>query len=197
MDALKKVGKFIRNLVELYIPIAAFLIMFVVFIIQIAARYIFNNPVQWAYEVTVMGYLWMVVLGACYAYRERSHVTFTLVYDKLPVKGKAICGFLGNLLMFIAFAAMFVPSCQMISQMKIQVTSVFKIGLNIVYLPFIPFMVIIMIYILMDMYTEFMVFTGLGGEKAVSKMLNDTKNETQEAIEAALAQEETEKEADK
>lgn len=197
MDALKKVGKFIRNLVELYIPIAAFLIMFVVFIIQIAARYIFNNPVQWAYEVTVMGYLWMVVLGACFAYRERSHVTFTLVYDKLPVKGKAICGFLGNLLMFIAFAAMFVPSCQMISQMKIQVTSVFKIGLNIVYLPFIPFMVIIMIYILMDMYTEFMVFTGLGGEKAVSKMLNDTKNETQEAIEAALAQGETEKEADK
>ena len=197
MDALKKVGKFIRNLVELYIPIAAFLIMFVVFIIQIAARYIFNNPVQWAYEVTVMGYLWMVVLGACFAYRERSHVTFTLVYDKLPVKGKAICGFLGNLLMFIAFAAMFVPSCQMISQMKIQVTSVFKIGLNIVYLPFIPFMVIIMIYILMDMYTEFMVFTGLGGEKAVSKMLNDTKNETQEAIEAALAQGATEKEADK
>ena len=197
MDALKKVGKFIRNLVELYIPIAAFLIMFVVFIIQIAARYIFNNPVQWAYEVTVMGYLWMVVLGACFAYRERSHVTFTLVYDKLPVKGKAICGFLGNLLMFIAFAAMFVPSCQMISQMKIQVTSVFKIGLNIVYLPFIPFMVIIMIYILMDMYTEFMVFTGLGGEKAVSKMLNDTKNETQEAIEAALSQGETEKEADK
>lgn len=197
MDALKKVGKFIRDLVELYIPIAAFLIMFVVFIIQIAARYIFNNPVPWAYEVTVMGYLWMVVLGACYAYRERSHVTFTLVYDKLPVKGKAICGFLGNLLMFIAFAAMFVPSCQMISQMKIQVTSVFKIGLNIVYFPFIPFMIIIMIYILMDMYTEFMVFTGLGGEKAVQKMLNDTKSETQEAIDAALAQEEGEKEADK
>lgn len=190
MDGLKKVGKFLRNCVELYIPIAAFLIMFVVFVIQIAARYVFNSPVPWAYEVTVMGYLWMVVLGACYAYRDRSHVTFTLVYDKLPVKGKAVCGFLGNLLMAIAFIAMFIPSCQMISQMKIQVTSVFKIGLNIVYFPFIPFMIIILCYILYDMWLEFMVFTGIGGEAAVKKMLDETKNETQEAIDAAMAQEE-------
>lgn len=190
MDGIKKVGKFLRDCVELYIPIMAFLIMFCVFVIQIVARYLFKNPVQWAYEVTVMGYLWMVVLGACYAYRDRSHVTFTLVYDALPVKGKAICGFLGNLLMAITFVAMFVPSCQMISQMKIQVTSVFKIGLNIVYLPFIPFMIIILLYILYDMWVEFMVFTGIGGEAAVKKMLDATKNETQEAIDAAAAQDE-------
>ncbi len=190
MDSMKKIGKFLRNCVELYIPVAAFLIMFCVFVIQIAARYLFNNPIPWAYEVTVMGYLWMVVLGACYAYRDRSHVTFTLVYDKLPIKGKAVCGFLGNLLMAIAYIAMFVPSCRMISQMKIQVTSVFKIGLNIVYFPFIPFMVIILCYILYDMWLEIMVFTGIGGEAAVQKMLNETKNETQEAIDAALASEE-------
>ncbi len=190
MDSMKKIGKFLRNCVELYIPVAAFLIMFCVFVIQIAARYLFNNPIPWAYEVTVMGYLWMVVLGACYAYRDRSHVTFTLVYDKLPIKGKAVCGFLGNLLMAIAYIAMFVPSCRMISQMKIQVTSVFKIGLNIVYFPFIPFMVIILCYILYDMWLEIMVFTGIGGEVAVQKMLNETKNETQEAIDAALASEE-------
>ena len=196
MGALKKAGKFIRNCVELYIPIAAFLIMFIVFIIQIAARYVFSNPVQWAYEVTVMGYLWMVVLGACYAYRDRSHVTFTLIYDMLSVKGKAVCGFLGNLLMFIAFFVMFKPAFQMISQMKIQETSVFKIGLNIVYSPFIPFMIIMMIYILMDMITELKVMFGIGGEEAVQKMLNETKNETQEAIEAALEQE-IEKEAGK
>ena len=198
MDGLKKVGKFLRNCVELYIPIAAFLMMFCVFVIQIAARYVFNNPVPWAYELTVIGYLWMVVLGACYAYRDRSHVTFTLVYDKLPVKGKAVCGFLGNLLMAIALVAMFVPSCQMINQMKIQVTSVFKIGLNFVYLPFIPFMIIILLYIASDMWLEFQVFTGIGGEAAVKKMLDETKNETQEAIDAAMAQETiTEKEAEK
>lgn len=198
MEGLKKVGKFLRDCVELYIPIASFLVMFCVFVIQIVARYVFNNPVPWAYEVTVIGYLWMVVLGACYAYRDRSHVTFTLIYDKLPVKGKAICGFLGNLLMAIAFIVMFVPACQMISQMKIQVTSVFKIGLNVVYSPFILFMIIILLYILSDMWLEIKVITGIGGEAAVQKMLAETKNETQEAIDAANAQEEAmKKEAEK
>ena len=90
MNNLKKIGGFIRDCVELYIPVIAFVVMFCVFVIQIAARYVFNNPVPWAYEVTVMCYVWLVILGACYAERSRSHVTFTLVYDKLGIKGKAV-----------------------------------------------------------------------------------------------------------
>jgi TRAP-type C4-dicarboxylate transport system permease small subunit len=193
MDGVKKVGQFLRNCVELYIPICAFLIMFIVFVVQIAARYIFNSPLPWAYEITVMCYLWLVILGACFAYRDRSHVTFTLIYDKLGVKGKALCAFLGNVLMLIAFVAMFVPSVNFIMQMKIQVTSVFKIGLNIVYFPFIPFMIIMICYFLYDIYVEIMAFTG--NQKYIDLMLNATKSETEEAIEMAKAQEAEGKEA--
>ena len=82
---MKKAFNFLRDCVELYIPIAALLIMFCTFVFQIFSRYILNSPVPWAYEVTVMCYLWMVVLGACYAYRDRSHVTFTLFYDQFGV----------------------------------------------------------------------------------------------------------------
>lgn len=190
---MKKVFNILRDCVELYIPIAALLIMFCTFVFQIFSRYILNNPVPWAYEVTVMCYLWMVVLGACYAYRDRSHVTFTLFYDQFGPRVKAVIGFLGNLLMVIAFAYMFLPSCDMIlNQMSKQVTSVFKIGLNIVYFPFIPFMIIIMLYMLYDMFIEFMVFTGIGGEKYLKLMAKYDKSEAEEAVEAAL--EETKKE---
>ena len=185
MGRAKKVFFALRNCVEVYIPIASFCIMFLVFIAQIIARYLFRNPLAWAYEVTVTCYLWMVVLSACYAQREHSHVTFTLIYDKLSVKGKAICAFLGNLIIAVAFAISFVPSVKLVTFMEMQKTSVFKIGLNIVYAPYILFLAIILIYIVMDLYNEFMVFTGLGGQKAVDKMLSNTKNETQEAIEAA------------
>lgn len=191
---MKKVFKVIRDIVELYIPIAALLIMFVTFVYQIFSRYVLRAPVTWAYEVTVMCYLWMVILGACYAYRDRSHVTFTLFYDQFGPKAKAVIAFLGNLLMLIAFVYMFPSSCSMIlDQMSKQVTSVFKIGLNIVYFPFIPFMIIIILYILSDMYTEFMVFTGLGGEEAVKKMLAEGKSEAEEAIEAALSEDKEDK----
>ena len=184
---MKKVFNILRDCVELYIPIAALLIMFCTFVFQIFSRYILNNPVPWAYEVTVMCYLWMVVLGACYAYRDRSHVSFTLFYDQFGPKVKAFIAFLGNVLMLVAFIYMFIPSCNMIlDQMSKQVTSVFKIGLNIVYFPFIPFMVIIMLYIISDIITDVMVFTGLGGEKYVNKLLAENKSEAEEAIEAAL-----------
>ncbi len=186
---MKKVFKVLRDCVELYIPIAALLIMFVTFVYQIFSRYVLRSPVTWAYEVTVMCYLWMVILGACYAYRDRSHVQFTLFYDQFGTKGKAFIAFLGNLLMLIAFIYMFPASCTMIlDQMSKQVTSVFKIGLNIVYLPFIPFMVIIILYIIYDLYTEFMVFTGLGSEETVKRFLAEGKDEVEEAIEAAMSE---------
>jgi TRAP-type C4-dicarboxylate transport system permease small subunit len=188
---MKKVFLFLRDCVELYIPIAALLIMFCTFVFQIFSRYILNSPVPWAYEVTVMCYLWMVVLGACYAYRDRSHVTFTLFYDQFGTKAKAFIAFLGNVLMLIAFAYMFLPTCDMIlDQMSKQVTSVFKIGLNIVYFPFIPFMIIIMLYIISDIFVEFMVFTGLGGEKYEQKMLSMNKTEVEEVVELSKVQEE-------
>ena len=164
--------------------------MFVVFVIQIAARYVFNNPLPWAYEITVTCYLWTVVLSACYAERSRSHVTFTLVYDALGIKAKAVCAFLGNLIIAVAFAVSIVPSIKFVSFMKMQETSVFHIGLNIVYAPYILFLIFILIYTLSDMYNQFMVFTGLGGQAAIDKMLNNTKNETQEAIENSVNQEE-------
>ncbi len=190
MEKLKKAYTFLRNCVEIYIPIASFCIMFSVFIYQIFCRYILKQPMPWAYEVTVTCYLWMVVLSACYAQREKSHVTFTLVYDKLSVKGKAICAFLGNLIVAVAFAVSVVPSIKFISFMKMQETSVFKIGLNFVYAPYILFVVIILIYALLDMYKDFLVFSGIGGEKAVKELLDETKAEYQEAIDMALKQEE-------
>ena len=185
--SMKKAFLILRDIVEIYIPVAALLIMFVTFIFQIFSRYILNNPVPWAYEVTVMCYLWMVIFGACFAYRDRSHVTFTLFYDIFGPKAKAVIAFLGNLLMLIAFIYMIPSTITMITdQMSKQVTSVFKISLTVVYFPFIPFMFIIILYILYDLILEFMVFTGIGGEAAVKKMLAEGKSEAEEAIEAAV-----------
>lgn len=189
MDKFKKVFSLLRDCVEVYIPIISFCLMFVIFIVEIVARYLFQNPLAWAYEVTVTCYLWMVVLSACYAQRERAHVTFTLVYDKLPVKGKAICAFLGNLIIAVAFGISIVPSIKFVSFMKMQQTSVFKVGLNVIYAPYILFVIIIFIYVLLDLYNEFMVFTGFGGQKAINQMLSKTKSETEEAIELALSTE--------
>ena len=158
--------------------------MFIVFIAQIVARYLFRNPLPWAYEVTVTCYLWMVVLSACYAQRERSHVAFTLVYDKLPIKGKAVCSFLGHLIIAVAFVVSVVPSYNFIVFMKMQQTTILQVGLNIVYAPYMIMLILILGYVGDDLVVELMVFTGSGGQKAIDLRRKQTKNETQEAIDA-------------
>lgn len=189
MDKLKGVLKFMRNTVELYIPIASFIIMFVIFVVQVFFRYVLRQPIPWAYEVTVTAYLWMVMLGAIFAQREKSHVRFTLVYDKLSIKGKALCSFLGNLIIAIAFGYSFIPSIRFIDFMKIQETSVLKVGMNIVYAPYIAFLAFIFVYIVLEMYEEFMVFTGLGGKEMEEKLLEENKPEYLEVIDAAMEKE--------
>ena len=100
---MKKVGGFIRNCVEQYIPAAAFVILFVVFVFQVCMRYVMRAPQAWTTEVEQSCFLWLVMLGACYAQRVKGHVTFTLVYDNLGIKGKAITAMLGNILITFTF----------------------------------------------------------------------------------------------
>jgi len=182
---MKKAIGFIQKCVEEYIPICSFSILFIVFIVQILFRYVLRNPLGWAYEVTVSCYLWTVMFGACLATRKKTHVKFTMIYDMLKPKGKAIMSFLSDLIIAAAFCIMFVPTIKFIGQMKIQGTAFFKIGLNIIYLPFIPFMVLVLIYTFIEMYESFMVFSGLGGEKAVQKLISENKSEVEQAIEAS------------
>lgn len=176
----------LRGIVELYIPAASFVIMFLVFILQIFCRYVLRAPVTWAYEITVSCYLWLVVLGACYAQRDRSHVCFTLLYDKLPLRMKALTAFLGNAIIAFAFIASFIPSWQFIAFMQKQVTSVLKIGLNVIYAPYIPFLALMILYAISDMWREARVFLNIATEEEKQAFLGEAKAEYEAAVEAAL-----------
>ncbi len=186
MDSLKKIGGVIRDCVELYIPLLAFVVLFLVFCFQVFMRYVVNQPQPWTLEVEQMCFLWLVLLGACYAQREKSHVTFTLLYDNLGVKGKAVTALLGNILIAVTFLAAAIPSLRYILKLS-SLTSILKVPKTVVFFPFVIFTVIIFLYALMDIYAEIMVLRG--SEYHIKKMLNESKSEAELAIEAAQAQE--------
>ena len=162
---LGKSFSLVRETVEVYIPMLAFAVMFSVFILQILFRYVLRQPLQWAYEVTVSCYLWLVLLGACYAQRERKHVSFNMLTNKLSVRPRAGVIFLGNLLMLVAFVYALVPSIEFVFFMKMQKTAALKVGLDVIYFAYIPFMLIMIVYFLRDMVGEFRVLAGLAGEE--------------------------------
>lgn len=189
MDGLRKIGRFIRNCVELYIPIVAFVALFLIFCFQVFMRYIVNNPQSWTLEVEQMCFLWLVLLGACFAQREKAHVSFTLLYDMLGVKGKALTAMLGNLLIAVTFAVAFIPSLRYIWGLmsRAQVTSILKISKTLVFFPYVIFLGFILVYSLLDIYEEIRVLQG--DQRYINKMLNESKSEAEQAVEATIQQE--------
>lgn len=183
MKPLIRTRDILRDIVEVCIPIVSFCIMFIVFVAQIFSRYVLRAPLAWAYEVTVSCYLWLVVLGACLAQRERAHVVFTLITDKLPLRWEAFCTFLGNLLIVVAFTWSFLPSVDFVAFMGRQKTSVLRIGLNIVYAPYIPFLAFTILYMLRDLVRDFKVFTGLAAPEEVETYRREHRNEVEQALE--------------
>jgi TRAP-type mannitol/chloroaromatic compound transport system permease small subunit len=54
-------------------------IMFVAFIIQIVFRYFFNFPVGWSSELSVITWLYMVLLGSAFWLKDSEEIRFDLV----------------------------------------------------------------------------------------------------------------------
>lgn len=187
MQATKRVFSIVRNCVELYIPMISFLVLFLVFCFQVFMRYVMKNPQSWTLEVEQMCFLWLVLLGACFAQREKSHVTFTLLYDNLGIKGKAVTGLLGNLIIASTFAAGIIPSLMYIWGLtaRNQVTSILKMPKTWIFMPYVIFLLITLVYVLIDIYEQIMVLRGK--EEYIQKMLNENKSEAELAIEASNA----------
>ena len=55
--------------------------MFVSFLLQIVFRYVFNRPLGWTEEVTVLCWVWVVLWGASFLLDDEEEVRFDIVYN--------------------------------------------------------------------------------------------------------------------
>lgn len=194
MKNVKKIGSFLQNCVELYIPAISFAVLFVLFCFQIIVRYIISKftslVVPWTVEIEQMCFLWVAMLGACYVQRGRGHVVFTLVYDALKVKGKAVMSLVSSLLVSFACAVTLLPSLKYVWGLmaRQQVTSLLKIPKTVVFFPYVIFTVLILAYGLVEVFEAVMVLKG--DEYYTNKLLQSTKSEAEQAVDAINAQKE-------
>lgn len=60
---------------------ALFAALFVVFIVQVVARFVFDRPLPWTDEAAVILYVWVILWSAALIVPEREHVAFDLVWN--------------------------------------------------------------------------------------------------------------------
>ena len=65
---------------------------------EVGARYLFNAPTIWAYELSYMLYASIFMLGAAYALSKGAHVRTDFLYNDFPERGKAVADALGYVL---------------------------------------------------------------------------------------------------
>lgn len=66
------------------------LAMFLCFMLQIVARYVFNYPLGWTEEVSVLCWIWCTLWGAAFVLRERDEVRFDIIYSSASEKTRRI-----------------------------------------------------------------------------------------------------------
>ena len=75
-----------------------FLCLFGVFILQIVARFGFNQPLPWTDEAAVVLYVWVIVWSAALVVPEREHVVFDWVWNHASQRVRQAMRIAGNLL---------------------------------------------------------------------------------------------------
>lgn len=77
---------------------ALFLSLFVVFVIQVTARFGFGKPLAWTDEAAVILYIWVILWAAAFVVPEREHVVFDLVWNSVGRRARQVMQIVGNLL---------------------------------------------------------------------------------------------------
>lgn len=151
------IWKYFADAFEVYLAAGCFVVMFFAFVLQIFTRYVLGYQVGWTYEATVIGFMWVVAFGGSYASRLREHVAFSMLYDKMSIRGKALTEFISNLVIIASFAIMLMPVLSFVDFMRIKKTAVMKVPLSVLYAPFIYFIISSTIYVIRDTIKAFRV----------------------------------------
>ncbi|MBK8526062.1 MAG: TRAP transporter small permease subunit [Rubrivivax sp.] len=74
---------------------------------EVVARYVFNAPTQWAYDMTFMLYGSFFMLGSAFTLQRRGHVRTDSFYAGWTPRRQAQVDFAGYLLMAVPLAGIF------------------------------------------------------------------------------------------
>jgi TRAP-type C4-dicarboxylate transport system permease small subunit len=119
--------------------------MFVAFIIQIVFRYFFNFPIGWTSELSVIAWLYMVLIGSAFWLKETEEVRFDLISSRLGPRGRRAIGFVVAIAAVVLFGMALPATVNYVTFMKVESSSYMKIRLDILYSVYAVFAVAIIV----------------------------------------------------
>lgn len=107
--------------------------MFLTFIVQIAARYVFRTPLGWSVELCLMLWLWLVFWTCAFCLRDRDHVKFDILYLAVSPGLRRMFALTSALAIVVGIAAALPASVDYITFYKIKKSATLRIRLDYVF----------------------------------------------------------------
>lgn len=155
----------ICDICEVYLPSLIFIFMFLSYVVLIVYRYVFKASFDWLYELNIMSFMWCGIFAASYGSRTDTHVKFTILYDRLPEKMKLALDIVTNLAIVVTFSIIFPKAWKNLLFQGVRKSSILKIPYDLVFAPFISFMVLTVLHHLILLVKNILTLAGKGEGK--------------------------------
>ena len=136
----------IFSIIDTYFPVAAFIVLFVFYFILILMRYFFGKSIGWMYETMYIVFAWSTVLSAAYGSRKNDAISFNVVYDTLSPKMKRVFNIVSDGILVALFVYSIPALMRGLKAQAMTKTATMKIPNNIVFFPFVIFVVLMILY---------------------------------------------------
>lgn len=120
-------------------------VMFVAFLIQIVFRYLFNFPIGWTSELTVVTWLWLVLWGAAFVVTEREEIRFDLIYAAVGDRTRRIMAIVTGLSLLGLYGISLPAVADYVTFMKVQSTAYLKIRFDVLYSVYLFFVAAVLV----------------------------------------------------
>ena len=127
-----EIARWLRRWAE---SVAALLLlaMFLCFILQIMARYVFNYPLGWTDEASVLFWIWCTLWGAAFVLRERDEVRFDIFYSSAGKKTRCVFTVITGIAAILLFAIALPAVISYVTFLKVERSAYLGIRLDYLY----------------------------------------------------------------
>ena len=119
--------------------------MFLAFMAQIVFRYLFNFPIGWTSELTVITWLWLVLWGAAFVVTEAEEIRFDLIYSAVGAHTRRIMAIVTAVAILVLYGMSLPAVVDYVSFMKVQSKAYLKIRFDWLYANYVNFAVAVLV----------------------------------------------------
>src|SRR4051812_41613511 len=116
-------------------------VMFLAFVAQIVFRYVFNFPIGWSSELTVVCWLWLVLWGSAFVLTEREEIRFDLVYGAVGPRVRIAMALGFSVAVIVLYGASLKASFAYVTFMKVEKSSYLHIRMDWLFSIYLVFLV--------------------------------------------------------